>query len=94
MSKKTIPEIQSLIREICRQQIKLTAYLSTLNDELSRRKATRKAPVRSKKVTVVLKLKIKNYAKENPSYSLQKIANKFKVNPGRVSEILSGKRSG
>ena len=52
----------------------------------------RRAPVTSKQVTPEMAYQIRKLAKEHPNYSNQKIADIFKVNPGRVSEVLQGKR--
>lgn len=61
------------------------------------RKSPRRLPAGAKRVTSTpmtpeLKLEIKSYVREHKAMSLQAIANHFKVNPGRVSEIVSGMR--
>jgi len=53
-----------------------------------RRSATRRAAVRSPKVTAEMAEEIRQYAKENPDLHQQDIANEFGVNVGRISEAL------
>jgi hypothetical protein len=48
----------------------------------------RKAPVKSRAITDGLRQSIKQYAATHPTLSMQDIATAFKVNAGRVSEIL------
>lgn len=43
-------------------------------------------------LTPELKQEIRVYARVHKDQDLQEIANKFNVNPGRVSEIVSGHR--
>ena len=59
---------------------------------MTREKYTRKAASTSNIVTEEVKTMVRYYAMENPDASMQSIANMFNVNPGRVSEILAGKR--
>jgi hypoxanthine phosphoribosyltransferase len=59
---------------------------------MTREKYTRKAAPASEVVTEEVKTMVRYYAMENPDASMQSIANMFNVNPGRVSEILAGKR--
>ena len=59
---------------------------------MTREKYTRKAASTSNIVTEEIKTMVRYYAMENPDASMQSIGNMFRVNPGRVSEILAGKR--
>ena len=59
---------------------------------MTREKYTRKAASTSNIVTEEVKTMVRYYAMENPDASMQSIGNMFRVNPGRVSEILAGKR--
>lgn len=56
----------------------------------------RKSPIRrampSKYMTANLRAAIRNYAAANPEMDFSDIAAHFDVNPGRVSEVLNGKR--
>lgn len=55
-------------------------------------KAVRRAPEKSAQITAVMKANIKRVAAWNPDMHVNEIAARFNVNPGRVSEILNGKR--
>ena len=59
---------------------------------LTRERAVRKATPRKRYVTRKLKAAILAYAKQYPDAHQSDIAAWFDVNPGRVSEILNGKR--
>jgi hypothetical protein len=59
---------------------------------LQREKPIRKTRVKSHKVRKREAGAIRHYAKLNPDDSIQEIANRFRTNPGRVSEALNGKR--
>jgi DNA-directed RNA polymerase specialized sigma subunit len=52
----------------------------------------RKAPNQSSAVTDDVKRLVRMYAKTFPDITQQQIAQKFNINAGRVSEILTGKR--
>jgi len=63
--------------------------------ELWRKSPRRRAPGMSRtrtRMTPELKIEIKAYARDHKDKDLQSIANHFNVNPGRVSEIVSGMR--
>ena len=49
----------------------------------------RRATIKNRPMTVELKYRIRSYALNNPNLSNQEVANKFGVNPGRVSEALA-----
>jgi glycine cleavage system pyridoxal-binding protein P len=67
------------------------AYISSALKYMTREKYTRKAASTSNIVTQEVKTMVRYYAMENPDASMQSIGNMFRVNPGRVSEILAGK---
>lgn len=86
----TIPEIRDRLFELadeldCPELIRLA--------EATRRRApVRKAPVKSRPISRAVKVAIAAYAAAHPDAHLQAIADVFKVNHGRVSETLAGKR--
>lgn len=81
-----LPEIQSRLKEIA-------AEVAVLAGHISRRKVIARAPVTSVKVDRALAARIKAYKRHHPHWSHQLIATKCGVNPGRVSEVLRGKRT-
>lgn len=88
----TLPEIQLQLRKIAIVLGGLEEYVDNLANEMQRRKPTRKSKPTSAPMTPALKRAIKATATANPEWSYAKIANKHKVNSGRVSEVLRGKR--
>jgi hypothetical protein len=75
------------VPEVALQHVKRALALMT------RAKAVRKAPAQSKRVTPCLEREVRAHALLNPSMPLALIAHRFKINPGRVSEILNGRKS-
>lgn len=59
---------------------------------MTRERYVRRAPVKSRGVTHQVAHSIKTIAENNPTMHLSEIAAKVGVNPGRVSEVLTGKR--
>lgn len=59
---------------------------------MTRDKTIRRAPQKSASVTSSVVTRIKQMAYHNPTMHQTEIAALFNVNPGRVSEILHGKR--
>lgn len=59
---------------------------------MTRESPVRRAPVRKRYVTKTLAQSIRTYARLHPKAHLDEIAAHFDVNPGRVSEVLNGKR--
>lgn len=59
---------------------------------LNREKPVRRAPKAKRYVTKKLKSEILAYARQYPDAQIVDIAAWFRVNPGRVSEVLNGKR--
>lgn len=66
--------------------------LCEIEEMLYRKKAVRKAAVRSRRMTPELAAQIQAFATRNSDASLQEIATRFNVNAGRVSEVLHGYR--
>lgn len=85
-----IPEIQTRLHELAVQLG--CAELSTLANELSRRRSPRRAAVNSQPMTPELKDAIRAYHRAHPQAAQTDIARVFNVNPGRVSEALRGVR--
>lgn len=59
---------------------------------MTREKAVRCAPVKSKGIQPSIALRIRQMAYNNPTMHVAEIAALFGVNPGRVSEVLHGRR--
>lgn len=59
---------------------------------LDREKPVRKTAPKSQKMTEKIAEKIRLHSLVFPEHSHQEIADIFNVNPGRVSEALSGKK--
>lgn len=91
MSKKTIPEIREELFELGVQLELAARKIKQLARETYRRSYER-APVRSRRITKRVIEEVIQYRHENPTASFQDIGNAFGINPGRVSEILHGKR--
>jgi hypothetical protein len=85
-----VREIQKRMRELA--SIHDIGELRTLADELSRRRPTRVVAPTSSPMTADLRDAIRSFASSHPACSQQAIAERFRVNPGRVSEALRGKR--
>jgi hypothetical protein len=81
-----IPEARDLLRKWAKEDN--SPKLAELADAMYRRAATRRASVRSPKVTPEMAEEIRQYAAANPDLHQQDIANHFGVNVGRVSEAL------
>jgi chromosome condensin MukBEF complex kleisin-like MukF subunit len=64
--------------------------LRELADQLWRKSARKRAPIRSPKLTPEMAEEIRQYAADNPDAHQQDIAEKFGVNHGRISEALDG----
>lgn len=80
----TLPEIEKRLQAIVLE-------LQQLVGEIPRRRFER-GPRTSRSMTPELRSSIRFFADMNPGWSQAEIAKHFKVNPGRVSEILRGKR--
>lgn len=86
-----IPEVRAELRLLA---IQLQApRLNELADELIRRPYVRKARVKSAKVTEGMEASIRAFADRQRHLSFVEIAQYYNINPGRVSEVLAGKRT-
>lgn len=63
-----------------------------IDDLLVREPPVRRAPDRYRRITPVMKAQIRQYALAHPAAHQVDIGQTFGINPGRVSEILTGKR--
>lgn len=93
----TIPEIRAQIVQIADElrlegRVDLSARLRDLADATYRRSPVRRAKVSSVEVTGEVARKIRAFAEHFPRAPNTVIARVFHVNPGRVSEVLAGKR--
>lgn len=93
-----IPEIKERLHDIAKvlyaeDMDDIGSELDMLAMELSRRPAISKAPKASASVTDELAEQIRSYAAKNKNATQMQMAIRFKVNSGRISEVLRGKRS-
>lgn len=86
----TIPEIRARLHELAHEHG--IEELADLAEATRRRPPIRLAPVRSRPMDHAVTVAIRAYAAAHPTAHLSAIAEVFKVNPGRVSEALAGKR--
>ncbi len=104
MTKRTIPEIRLRVTEIAeeirglapasqrpREHQRLADELDGLVVEMIRQSPIRRARVQSAPVTPEIAEGVRRMA-ANPDVTVGKIADRFGINQGRVSEILNGKR--
>lgn len=82
-----IPAVRDRLRELADEHG--IEELRDLADQMYRKTARKRAPVRSPKLTPGLAQEIRDYAAANPGAHQQDIAEKFRVNHGRVSEALN-----
>jgi hypothetical protein len=92
-----IPEVRTELLKIADQLndiglTKVASRLIHLESELYRRKRLVRTAKKSKTITPLLKQQIRLYKQKHPDLSEQEIGVIFKVNAGRVSEALIGKR--
>ena len=94
----TIPEVREELLKVAAAMNEypytkpFAAKLYELEAELYRRRGVRPTKIRSQRVTRYLRQQIRDYKRAHPGFSEQQIAAHFKVNMGRVSEALIGKR--
>lgn len=86
-----LPEVAARLRALA--VLHSLPELADLASELSRRKGWGRGHNVSNRMTVGLAIKITQFAHANPGMPQSEIARIFNVNSGRVSEILSGKRT-
>ena len=81
-----------------REELRVLSYrlgiprLREIADELKRRPARKSDKVIATPMTPELRDAIRDYAIANPSMTQVEVAAVFKVNPGRVSEAVHGRR--
>lgn len=96
MTRRTLPEIRErlhvLAREIEPRFPGHAGELHLLAEETRREYSGRRAPPRSLPVTDELAEQVLAYAAATPRASHVEIGLVYGINPGRVSEILFGKR--
>ena len=98
MAKRTLQEIRDLIadlteesKRLARRQLYIANKIAALSEETKRTYHGR-APTASRRVTAAVRLSVINMAEEYPGASHQALADAHGINPGRISEILHGKR--
>lgn len=98
MTKRTIPEVREELtiiaeelRGLAHKSMQLTREIDALVVALYRQPAIRRAPVQSLPVTDAIIQGVLRMASD-PSIPVNKIAEYYGINQGRVSEILNGKR--
>jgi hypothetical protein len=91
--RKRLSQAADDLRTGARKPEAIAKELDFLVTELWRKKGRRKVgkPIRTP-LTPEKKQEIREFARVHKDYDLQEIANHFNVNPGRVSEIVSGHR--
>lgn len=94
-----VPQARVILRDVVKQlktgtitKLNAAKVVSSTLPMLTRKSPVRRSPKRKRYVTQSLIGQIKAYARQNPLMHLDDIAAHFGVNPGRVSEILNGKR--
>lgn len=85
-----IPDVQNRLRELA--HVHGINELSTLADQLSRRRPKHVAPKSSATLTDELADRIRAYKAANPNATYMQTAIRFGVNVGRISEVLRGFR--
>jgi hypothetical protein len=81
-----IPAVRDRLRELADEHG--IEELNDLADQMYRKSAKKRAPIRSPKLTAKMAQEIRDYAAANPDAHQQDIAEKFGVNHGRVSEAF------
>jgi len=85
-NKRSIPEIRARLRQIADEHG--IEELHELADETYRNSPVRRAANRSAPLTAELAAEIRNYVAKHPTLHQRDVAQRFNVNPGRVSEAL------
>jgi phenylacetate-coenzyme A ligase PaaK-like adenylate-forming protein len=86
-NKRSIPEIRTRLRQIADEHG--IEELHDLADETYRNSPVKRAANRSAPLTPELAEEIRNYVAKRPSLHQRDVAQRFNVNPGRVSEALN-----
>ena len=87
---RTLPEIRARMHELADELG--CPELAALAEETKRRYHGRSAPITARAVTPALAAKVRAYKAAHPDASNRTIGALFKIDGGRVSEILHGKR--
>lgn len=83
--------LEELATDLDREHLpELAARLRALSEATKRRPAVTRHSASSRTLTPQLAAQIRAYQHEHPERTQQEIANRFRVNPGRVSEALHG----
>lgn len=90
MIRRTIPEIRERLLELAEEHD--LPELADLAEETRRRFHGRQARRKAFAITPELKAEVRAYARSHPDIHLRKIGQRYKIDQGRVSEILFGKR--
>lgn len=89
-------ELRALARMLERGEVSRAAAADEiryiLDEYLLRDPPVRRAPNRPRRITAATKRLVREYAATNPTAHQTDIGAAFGLNPGRVSEILTGKR--
>ncbi len=86
-NKRTIPEIRVRLRELAEEFG--IPELHDLANETYRSSAIKRHSVKSAALTPQLAEEIRRYVDANPQLHQRDVAQRFNVNPGRVSEALN-----
>jgi len=86
-NKRRIPELRARLRELAEEYD--LDELHDIADELHRNPPVSRAKNRSKPLTTELADEIRRYVRRNPGLHQRDVAQRFNVNPGRVSEALN-----
>lgn len=85
-NKRSIPEIRSRLRELADELG--VDELHDLADETYRNSPIKRAANRSRPLTPELAEEIRAFVARNPKLHQRDVAQRFNVNPGRVSEAM------
>jgi predicted XRE-type DNA-binding protein len=86
-NKRSIPEIRVRLRELA--DLHGISELHELANETYRKSPIKRASNRSTRLTPQLAEEIRQYMDQNPGLHQRDVAQRFNVNPGRVSEALN-----
>jgi hypothetical protein len=89
-NKRTTPELRKRLTEIAVEQG--IEELKDIADELQRNPAAKRAPRKSRTFTAEMAEEVRAFAQKNPDMHNQEIADRFGVNPGRISEAINNRR--
>lgn len=87
-NKRSIPEIRIRLRELADKHG--IPELHDLANETYRSSPIKRASNQSAHLTPKLAEEIRQYVAQNPKLHQREVAQRFNINPGRVSEALNG----